>query len=84
MGFQLILPGCVSCRGAVVVVVVIAGTSDVTDGSTVTVVWAVTSPVGGSGAAVEGAESPCVVIDVLGCGDEGSAAVRSESVRISS
>ena len=81
------LPGCVSCKGAVVVVVVVvvlAGTSDVTDGSTVTVVWAVTSPVGGSGAAVEGAESPSVVIDILGCGDEGSAAVRSESVRISS
>ena len=46
-------------------------------------VWAVISPIGGSGAAVEGAESPCVVVDILGCGVEGSWAVRSASVRIS-
>ena len=47
-------------------------------------VGSVTSPIGGSGAAVDGAESPCGVVSILGCGDEDSGAVRSESVRISS
>lgn len=62
-----------------------AGTSDEMSGIIVTMDWAVTSPTGGSGAAVKGSESPCVVVVVLGCGDEASGeGVRSESVMTSS